>query len=999
MVAFDSILTTKSYIQMKGRARKRNARFFVFQDQSETSCKSAVTLDRARDLEGRIQRSIQLKTKNRISSTIDRDDSGSQFEDNYDSCALSEPERSAARKGIFNGLKGSVDLQSAKGLLARYCMSMAFDAEARTSRSGLLSHMPEFREHSLVLPSHLPSSLRIVALPPEFQECSKREIHKILSLMACVRLYNHGLLSERLLPLSESDIRQHVLKAAAPRVARLESPALPLETFFAPNVSKPKEIFIRRISHCGQRFLDKATELKGEGHQVAIVTVIEDCSNPLPITISHKEFGLVDITFDDVVNATCDTEQFDMLKQFFTLTVDERWRRSCYDLKHLRSRGRKDYESSFMPYLVGLVDQSGQIDWSLIAEIILESHRSEDERQAKVKCLSSEDKLLTPRLWTSTIDSHSKYIAFAPAKQTVMALFPVKKEGIETYRDYFEKIRGAKVSPDTELFDVQRYWTLPSSFSSSIPANNTLRQTPKLLKVPQTLVREARIANAHVGLLSCFLPQSLFVYERGLAVASFLEFCRINLPILGSYLSQLPVDNVASAMTTKSCGFGDSYEKLEWIGDAVLKMIQTESLLKSIELREWIHFLHEGDLSRLRQEIGSNRRLAEVCKHFGLDRFIMSETLARGLWLPALLDFGDDAQQSQRIEVGSKVFADVAESLLGLVYVQCGYDAAFAVGDELQVTVRWQDVEVSVQEASEPSVEKSQMRDIVQRVTGCNFMGGISLLEEAFCHASAGNLKVQSYERLEWTGDAILCLAARKWIWDNFPDLGLDKMVVLEDSIISNGTLAFISVQTGLRNFLQHKEPTLPGRIENYICNVRQDGHGLWHTDPPKALADIVESLIGAVYVRGGIEAGLTAVRTLLKPVLDVLLTYGCEMDVMHPKKRLQEMVGEILVVESMSEDAFQADVPILDGDLWRSSSRYGTHTIGYIQFQDQVLFAVADPSPSVARNKACAIIVQVLERNPEVLKGLQDLRHRVAVYTAQPTNVKDIDKEETATI
>lgn len=36
-------------------------------------------------------------------------------------------------------------------------------------------------------------------------------------------------------------------------------------------------------------------------------------------------------------------------------------------------------------------------------------------------------------------------------------------------------------------------------------------------------------------------------------------------------------------------------------GDAVLKMIQTESLLKSTELRDWLKFLHEGDLSTIRQ--------------------------------------------------------------------------------------------------------------------------------------------------------------------------------------------------------------------------------------------------------------------------------------------------------------------------------------------------------------------------------------------------------------
>ena len=53
-------------------------------------------------------------------------------------------------------------------------------------------------------------------------------------------------------------------------------------------------------------------------------------------------------------------------------------------------------------------------------------------------------------------------------------------------------------------------------------------------------------------------------------------------------------------MTSKSCNPGDCYDKLEWFGDAVLKIAQTDAILKSVELREWIPFLHEGDLSTLR---------------------------------------------------------------------------------------------------------------------------------------------------------------------------------------------------------------------------------------------------------------------------------------------------------------------------------------------------------------------------------------------------------------
>jgi Ribonuclease III domain len=236
----------------------------------------------------------------------------------------------------------------------------------------------------------------------------------------------------------------------------------------------------------------------------------------------------------------------------------------------------------------------------------------------------------------------------------------------------------------------------------------------------------------------------------------------------------------------------------------------------------------------------------------------------------------------------------------------------------------------------------------------------------------------------------------------------LREMVVLESAIISNEVLAFIAAQTGLHRYLQHKDHSLPSRIEGYICSIREDGRGLWSTgttsfvdcrrrwwtcrihrrlffsllDPPKVIADIVESLIGAIYVDGGLEAGMEAARTLLKPVLDVLLTDGEYIDLVHPKKKLQELVGELLVVETTWEDTFHQKILLLDGSSLRPADPYGTQGIGYVSFMDTILVAVSDSSRAVARNKACAIIVQVLTSDLNLLQRLQNLRYMVESNT-----------------
>jgi hypothetical protein len=50
-------------------------------------------------------------------------------------------------------------------------------------------------------------------------------------------------------------------------------------------------------------------------------------------------------------------------------------------------------------------------------------------------------------------------------------------------------------------------------------------------------------------------------------------------------------------MTAKSAGLDFDYDQHEWLGDGVLKLLQSDALLSSPELRVWVNYLHEGDLT------------------------------------------------------------------------------------------------------------------------------------------------------------------------------------------------------------------------------------------------------------------------------------------------------------------------------------------------------------------------------------------------------------------
>ena len=72
--------------------------------------------------------------------------------------------------------------------------------------------------------------------------------------------------------------------------------------------------------------------------------------------------------------------------------------------------------------------------------------------------------------------------------------------------------------------------------------------------------------------------------------------------------------------------------------------------------------------------------------------------LARGNWVPSPLQLIETSNSnvksddSQRV----KVLADVIESILGVIYLEFGYNVSMKVGNELHVTFQWDEADTSV---------------------------------------------------------------------------------------------------------------------------------------------------------------------------------------------------------------------------------------------------------------------------------------------------------------
>jgi len=150
-----------------------------------------------------------------------------------------------------------------------------------------------------------------------------------------------------------------------------------------------------------------------------------------------------------------------------------------------------------------------------------------------------------------------------------------------------------------------------------------------------------------------------------------------------------------------------------------------------------------------------------------------------------------------------------------------------------------------------------------------------SILENALVHRSwineNRNLIKESNERLEFLGDAILEFWTTKKLFSLFPKLSEGALTNIRASIVCTESLAeqSQSLNLGKYLFLSRGEERNGGR-EN-----------------PSILADLFESIIGAVYVDSGL---FKTEKFLSRILLEEIKQKGSEGDIKDAKTKFQEI-------------------------------------------------------------------------------------------------------------
>lgn len=145
----------------------------------------------------------------------------------------------------------------------------------------------------------------------------------------------------------------------------------------------------------------------------------------------------------------------------------------------------------------------------------------------------------------------------------------------------------------------------------------------------------------------------------------------------------------------------------------------------------------------------------------------------------------------------------------------------------------------------------------------------LRLFERAVTHASVGR---DSYDRLEFLGDRVLGVVVASWLYERFPTEPEGQMSKRFNALVSRETCAEVGRGIGV-----------PGHIR-LGKQAREDRA----SDSENVVGDVVEALIGALFLDAGLEAAQAFIRTAWAPYVDS--QKGVPL---HPKSALQELAAD----------------------------------------------------------------------------------------------------------
>jgi ribonuclease III len=175
----------------------------------------------------------------------------------------------------------------------------------------------------------------------------------------------------------------------------------------------------------------------------------------------------------------------------------------------------------------------------------------------------------------------------------------------------------------------------------------------------------------------------------------------------------------------------------------------------------------------------------------------------------------------------------------------------------------------------------SEARERAEKVLGYRFKNP-DLLKEALTHASIADNRLDSNERMEFLGDAVLDLIICEYLYLKFPQYQEGDLTKIKSAVVSRRTCAEVSNETGLTELL------LIGK-----------GISSRNSMPSSLAAAVYESIVAAIYLDGGFETIKEYVLRTMTAKADAIASNAHQQNF---KAVLQQHAQKVLSASPMYE-------------------------------------------------------------------------------------------------
>ncbi|KAG0322650.1 Dicer-like protein 1 [Dissophora globulifera] len=906
VIRFDPVTTTISYIQSRGRARKKDSRFIMMHEFDNRT--EEATLEKIRRAE---------ETMKEWSHGLDEDRVMRNPMDVEDDSALEKLMPLQTYKIPTTG--ALLTLDSSISLIYHYCSTLSSDE--------FCSFRPDFNVISngssgfvcdLILPPNAP--FRVVQSD---RASTKSMARKSAAFKACEKLHFLGALSDNLIPIVTEPAEDDMSEEVRVVDSKIKNKSYPTTSpkFWSPSPRNPGEPV--QLWGCVVKLAQEDLEALGgkdRYRSMCLLTYRPLPSSPTPFNLYIDGDKRLVTLMSFPTPVVVDEDRL-ILLQHFTLVLFERMCRKTFEcalesIPYFIAPLTKDFgpqhslqsgiawddvslgqDMNPLPFLDDRKDEQALLD-SIV------TFRHDHGRDFFVKRIVREfvmSDVMPPdqfkhelALWDDSLAKSKS----TPSKEDETWNDQGLDSSRKTFAAYFKWRYKVECAEDDIMLGLDRVRKMRNNLQAAIRGED-VKKDNSMIVVPLSLCERCPV-RADVLRMSQLIPSVLFSLDSTLLVQEAQE--RIG-------LQMVRLDYLQVAFTTSSANRDFQYERLELLGDSFLKFSSTIRLFIINPAKD------EGQLHANRIRIISNRALLGHATTLEIYRHVSSTPFHRKSWRPTRFIVGKEpGKEVQSHDLSNKTLADVIEASLGAAYrsggVRTGLAAAKALRIPFDEFADWDDfskvysrAKATTQSADERyrlGLSAAQLKGVreVEKLYEYEFKDPL-LFVEAMTHASSIRNDSVCYQRLEFLGDAVLDFQVVQYYYDKYGDASPGVITLFKDASVNNGALGAMALKWGLHRHLDHCSAALIGAMTRTTSALeslkslspRETLEGEYWQDVtmPKVLGDLVESMLGAIFVDSGFDFGvITGVFTrLIRPFLDEYVKF--ESLNLHPSKRLLE--------------------------------------------------------------------------------------------------------------